>query len=95
MEEMIKTGKMQTGPDFTLEFINYESENTFDVKEYTFKENRIYHVKVICNDGRTAKISVTMPEIHKGKWLDKIQFIVRYKSKKAMKEMLEECIGKG
>jgi len=95
MEEMIKTGKMQTGPDFTLEFINYESENTFDVKEDTFKENRIYHVKVICNDGRTAKISVTMPEIHKGKWLDKIPFIVRYKSKKAMKEMLEECIGKG
>lgn len=95
MEEMIKTGKMQTGTDFTLEFINYESENTFDVKENTFKENRIYHVKVICNDGRTAKISVTMPEIHKGKWLDKIPFIVRYKSKKAMKEMLEECIGKG
>jgi len=95
MEEMIKTEKKQTGPDFTLEFINYESENTFDVKENTFKENRIYHVKVICNDGRTAKISVTMPEIHKGKWLDKIPFIVRYKSKKAMKEMLEECIGKG
>lgn len=95
MEEMIKTEKKQTGPDFALEFINYESENTFDVKENTFKENRIYHVKVICNDGRTAKISVTMPEIHKGKWLDKIPFIVRYKSKKAMKEMLEECIGKG
>ena len=36
-----------------------------------------------------------MPEIHKGKWLDKIPFIVRYKSKKAVKEMLEECIGKG
>lgn len=52
MEEMIKTEKKQTGPDFTLEFINYESENTFDVKEDTFKENRIYHVKVICNDGR-------------------------------------------
>lgn len=95
MEEMIKTEKKQTGPDFTLEFINYESENTFDVKEDTFKENRIYHVKVICNDGRTAKISVTMPEIHKGKWLDKIPFIVRDKSKKAMKVMLEECIGKG
>lgn len=29
MEEMIKTGKMQTGTDFTLEFINYESENIF------------------------------------------------------------------
>ena len=52
MEAMIQTEKKQkqTGPDFTLEFIDYEIENSCDIKESTVKEECIYHVKVTRND---------------------------------------------
>ena len=97
MEEMIQTEKKQkqTGPDFTLEFIDYEIENSCDIKESTVKEQCIYHVKVTRNDGKSAKIEITVPDLYKGKWLDKIPFIVRYKSKKAVEAMIEECIREG
>ena len=71
MEAMIQTEKKQkqTGPDFTLEFIDYEIENSCDIKESTVKEECIYHVKVTRNDGKSAKIEITVPDLYKGKWL--------------------------
>lgn len=97
MEAMIQTEKKQkqTGPDFTLEFIDYEIENSCDIKESTVKEECIYHIKVTRNDGKSAKIDIIVPDLYKGKWLDKIPFIVRYKSKKAVEAMIEECIREG
>lgn len=95
MEEIIKTEKKQTEPDFTLEFIDYEFENSCDIKENTVKEECIYHVKVIKNDGKSAKIDITVPDLYNEKWLAKIPFLIHCKSKKAMRAMLEECISEG
>lgn len=95
MEEIIKTEKKQTEPDFTLEFIDYEFENSCDIKKNTVKEECIYHVKVIKNDGKSAKIDITVPDLYNEKWLAKIPFLIHCKSKKAMRAMLEECISEG
>lgn len=44
------------------------------------------------SDCSSAEITVTVPELHTGEWLNKIPFIVRYNSKKKVTAILEECI---
>lgn len=80
-----------TGADFVVDYKDYTTEVRRNSKTGNAEEHRIYHINVI-NDCSSAEITVTVPELHTGEWLNKIPFIVRYNSKKKVTAILEECI---